>query len=84
MSRTPTFAEIAAQHGVAEVTMRRLLRSVGVEPRARGKRLIEVESPDLVLADWRGGLGCRAVAEKLAQLSVRVDQDASGGAPGAN
>jgi hypothetical protein len=44
--------------------MRGLLVAVDVEPRPRGKQPIEIEAPELVLADWRAGLSCRAIAEK--------------------
>jgi len=44
--------------------MRRLLRSVGVEPKRPGTKLIEIEAPDLVISDWRAGLSCRAIAVK--------------------
>jgi hypothetical protein len=59
-----TFTALADWHGVGESTRRKLLRSFGVEPRPRGKKLGEVEMPDLVIADWRAGLSCWQIASK--------------------
>jgi hypothetical protein len=58
------FEAIGQRFCMTEAGMRRLLRSVGVEPRRPGKKLIQVEAPDVVTTDWRAGLSCRAIEAK--------------------
>jgi hypothetical protein len=59
-----TFEAIAGRFGMDAATIYGLLSAVGVESRRRGQQVIEITTPDLVLADWRAGLSCRAIAAK--------------------
>jgi hypothetical protein len=66
-----TFAEIGQRHGMSEAGMRRLLCSVGIVPRARGKAPTEL--PPLVLEDARAGLSAHEIARKHAVPRHRVN-----------
>jgi hypothetical protein len=66
-----TFGEIGQRYGVAERTMRRLLRSVGVEPRPRGT--VPAAIPPIVLEDARAGLSAHQIAAKHRLPRYRVN-----------
>ena len=66
-----TFGELASRHGVAEITVRRLLKALGVEPRPPGTAPAAI--PPLVLEDARAGLSAHEIARKWKLPRPRIN-----------